>query len=53
MVKVIKDIVFAFIEKWSSRINVWAWDKRWKERKHITQKDWVKGYKEWKNQSNK
>ena len=34
MVKVIKDIVFAFIEKWSSRINVWAWDKRWKERKH-------------------
>jgi len=42
---VIKDIVLAFIERWSSRINVWAWDKRWDKR---DLNEWIKGYKEWK-----
>jgi len=41
----IKDSILAFIEKWSSRINCWAWDQRWKYRDHHA---WIKGYKEWK-----
>ena len=40
-----KDIILAFIERWSGRINNWAWDKRWKYRDHHA---WIKGYKEWK-----
>ena len=45
-----KDFVLAWIEKWSSKINGWAWDKRWdnRNRKETTQKDWIKGYKKWK-----
>jgi hypothetical protein len=41
----IKDSILAFIEKWSSHINSWAWDQRWKHRDHHA---WIKGYKEWK-----
>ena len=44
----LKDNILAFIEKWSSRINSWAWDKRWKYRDHHA---WIKGYKEWKKKN--
>ena len=44
----VSDFILAFIEKWSSWINCWAWDKRWKERKPTTQKEWLQGYTEWK-----
>ena len=37
--------ILAWIETTSSRINGWAWDKRWKER---DQQEWIKGYKKWK-----
>ena len=42
------DFILNIIERYSSKINCWAWDKRWKVRKHTTQKEWVKGFKEWK-----
>ena len=47
-----KDFVLAWIEKWSSKINGWAWDKRWdnRNRKETTQKDWLKGYNKWKKE---
>jgi hypothetical protein len=38
--------ILAWIETTSSRINGWAWDKRWKER---DQQEWIKGYKKWLN----
>ena len=31
----------------SSKINNWAWDKRWKSR---DPNEWVKGYKKWKEE---
>jgi len=31
-----KDPWFAFLEHWSSKINVYAWDKRWRNRKEGT-----------------
>ena len=31
-----KDSWFAFLERWSSKINVYAWNKRWKDRKKGT-----------------
>ena len=42
------DFILSIIERYSSKINCWAWDKRWKVRKEITQTEWVKGFKEWK-----
>ena len=27
------DYILSLIEKYSSRINCWAWDRRWKDRK--------------------
>ena len=44
MVKLI-DKILAWIEIKSSKINNWAWDKRWKSR---DPNEWVKGYKKWK-----
>ena len=44
----IKDFLLGLLENFGSKLSCWAWDKRWKERKHITQKEWVKGYREWK-----
>ena len=41
----IKDSLLNWIEKTSGRIYNWAWDKRWNKR---NQKEWIKGYKEWK-----
>ena len=31
-----KDPWFAFLEHWSSKINVYAWNKRWRNRNHGT-----------------
>ena len=31
-----KDPWFAFLEHWSSKINVYAWNKRWRNRKEGT-----------------
>lgn len=42
------DFILSIIERYSSKINCWAWDKRWKVRKETTQTEWVKGFKEWK-----
>ena len=41
----IKDSILNWIEKTSGRINNWAWNKRWKDR---DSKEWLKGYREWK-----
>ena len=41
--------ILAWIETTSSRINGWAWDKRWKERKETTHEEWIKGHKKWLN----
>ena len=41
-----RDIILEWIETTSSRINGWAWDKRWKERNN---QEWIKGYKKWLN----
>ena len=46
MVKLI-DKILAWIEIKSSKINNWAWDKRWKSR---DPNEWVKGYKKWKEE---
>ena len=50
--KKLTDLFLSTIETYSSKLNNWAWDKRWKERKPITQKQWEKGYKEWKKLHN-
>ena len=42
----IKDWFLGIIETYSSRLNSWAWDKRWGKRTHH---DWIKGYNKWKN----
>ena len=49
MVKLI-DKILAWIEIKSSKINNWAWDKRWKSR---DPNEWVKGYNKWKNENKK
>jgi hypothetical protein len=41
-----KDYILAWIEKWSSKINGWAWDKRFKTR---DPNEWVKEYRKWKD----
>ena len=46
---IMKDFILNIIENLSSKINSWAWNKRWKERKDTPQKEWIKGYKKWKN----
>ncbi len=30
------DFIFRIIEKYSSKLNVWAWNKRWKNRQQGT-----------------
>ena len=39
------DNILAWIERTASRIQNWAWDKRFK---HRDPKEWIKGYNEWK-----
>ena len=40
-----KDWILALIEKYGSKVHVWAWNKRWGKRKPGY---WKKGYEEWK-----
>ena len=43
--KDLKDSILNWIEKTSGLIYNWAWDQRWNKR---SQKEWIKGYNEWK-----
>ena len=44
------DWLIGKIEHYSSKINVWAWQKRWGNRETGIgyQDNWIKGYKEWR-----
>jgi hypothetical protein len=44
------DWILGKIEHYSSKINVWTWQKRWGNRDNGTgyQDSWLKGYKKWK-----
>jgi hypothetical protein len=39
------DNILAWIERTSSKVHGWVWDKRWK---HRDPNEWIKGYKKWK-----
>ena len=39
------DNILAWIERTSSKVHGWAWDKRWKSR---DPNEWIKGYNKWK-----
>jgi len=51
MINNIIDYILGLIETYSSKINGWAWDQRWKEPASTRQTEWVKGYNSWKNGS--
>ncbi len=45
------DWFYKFVEHWSSKLNVWAWNKRWGNRQQGTgynRNNWIKGYKKWR-----
>ena len=44
------DWLIGKIEHYSSKINVWAWQKRWGNRATGIgyQESWIKGYKKWR-----
>jgi len=44
------DYLISILEKYSSKINNWCWQKRWGNRQTGTgyQKNWLKGYKKWR-----
>ena len=44
------DNILAWIERTSSKVHGWAWDKRWKSR---DPNEWIKGYKKWKDSKKK
>ena len=46
------DWIISKIEHYSSKINVWCWNRRWKNREEGTvyQDNWIKGYKKWKKE---
>ena len=68
MIKKLIDPFLSILEKYSGKLNSWAWTKRWKNRKEgtgyasngsssnleygvqlkKTSKEWIKGYKKWK-----
>ena len=68
MFKKLIDPILSILEKYSGKLNSWAWTKRWKNRKEgtgcasngsssnleygvqlkKTSKEWIKGYKKWK-----
>jgi hypothetical protein len=68
MIKNLIDPILSILEKYSGKLNSWAWTKRWKNRKKgtgyasngsssnleygvqlkKTSKEWIKGYKKWK-----
>ena len=33
---ILKDKFYSFVEHWSSKLSVWAWNKRWGDRKKGT-----------------
>ena len=37
--------ILGILEKYSSVINCWAWNKRWSKR---DPNEWIKGYNKWK-----
>ena len=37
--------IFEIIYHWSSKMNVWSWNKLYKNR---DPNEWIKGYKKWK-----
>ena len=41
------DFFLGIIETYSSKLNCWAWNKRWSKR---DPDEWIKGYNKWKNQ---
>jgi len=43
-----KDKMLAWVERTASRVQNWAWDKRFKYR---DQNEWIKGYNEWKKKT--
>ena len=47
-----KDNLLRFIEVWAARLQNWAWNKRWKNKKEGTgyQEEWITGYKKWRKQ---
>ena len=49
------DWILGKIENYSSKINVWAWQKRWGNRDNGTgyQDSWLKGYKKWRKKNDK
>lgn len=47
------DWFYKIVEHISSKLNVWAWNKRWKNRKQGSgykkyDTNWIKGYRKWK-----
>jgi len=68
MFKKLIDPILSILEKYSGKLNSWAWTKRWKNRKEgtgyasngsssnleygvqlkKTSKEWIEGYKKWK-----
>lgn len=49
------DWIIGKIEHYSSMINVWCWNRRWKNRDEGTgyQDNWLKGYKKWRKKNGK
>ena len=49
------DWILSTLEHYSSKINVWVWNKRWRNREQGTgyQASWIKGYKKWRKQNAK
>ena len=47
----IKDFLLNILETYGSKINNWAWHKRWNKgnRKETYSSEWIKGYKKWKS----
>jgi hypothetical protein len=52
MIKKLIDPILSIIETYSGKINSWAWNIRWKNRKEGTgyQEEWITGHKKWKKQ---
>jgi hypothetical protein len=50
MIKKLIDSILNIIETYSGKINSWAWNIRWKNRKEGTgyREEWFTGYKKWK-----
>jgi hypothetical protein len=49
------DMLLGWIEMYSGKIHSWAWRKRYKQLKKRARdpNEWIKGYREWKNENRK